>query len=69
MNFHRLQQDHPCVIKYLRRYVLKQPALPHLPLKLDYPEVNDPSMGQPKEILEILRHQVMCYYLIQTLKN
>jgi len=60
MNYHRLQQDHPCVINYLRRHILKEPASPHVPLKLDYPEVNDPSMGQSKEILEILRRQV--YY-------
>ena len=58
MNLHRLQQDHPCVINYVRRNVLMPPAPPHIPLKLDYPEVSDPSMGQSKEILEILHHQV-----------
>ena len=59
MNFNRLPQDHPCVINYLRRYVLKKPASPHLPLNLDYPEVSDPSMGQPREILDIMRRQVI----------
>lgn len=65
MNFNRLPQDHPCVINYLRRHVLKAPASPHLPLKLDYPELNDPSMGQPNEILDIMRRQVYLYLQIK----
>lgn len=67
MNFHRLQQDHPCVVNYLRRHLLKEPALPNLPFKLDYPEVSDPSMGQPNEILQILRHQVLFFILYSIL--
>lgn len=58
MNYNRLQQDHPCVINYIRRHYLKGPPLSGVPLNLDYPEVRDPSDGQPNTILDLLRNQV-----------
>ncbi len=58
MNFNRLQQDHPCVINYIRRHYLKEPSPSGTPLNLDYPEVKDPSDGQPDTILHILKNKV-----------
>jgi hypothetical protein len=58
MNENRLQQDHPCVINYIRRHYLKAPPLRDIPLQLDYPEVEDPSDGQPKKILKLFENKV-----------
>jgi hypothetical protein len=58
MNYNRLQQDHPCVINYIRRHYLKGPP-PSASIKnLDYPEVEDPSDGQPETILKLLKNKV-----------
>ena len=58
MNYNRLQQDHPCVINYIRRHYLKGPSPSDVPLNLDYPEVRDPSDGQPNTILDLLHNKV-----------
>ena len=59
MNSYRLQQDHPCVINYIRRHYLKSPSPRHVPLNLDYPKVLDQSeFEQPITILELLKNKV-----------
>jgi hypothetical protein len=58
MNRNRLQQDHPCVINYIRRHYLNAPPSHDISLLLDYPEVEDPSDGQPEKILKILKNKV-----------
>ncbi len=61
MNFNRLQLDHPCVINYIRSHYLNKPSPPNTPLKLDYPEVADPSEGQPKTILSLLKIRLVFF--------
>ena len=59
MNRNRLQQDHPCVVNYIRRHYLNSPAQRNVPLKLDYPEEKEPSEhGQPSVILDLLHNKV-----------
>jgi hypothetical protein len=58
MNHNRLQQDHPCVISYIRRHYLNVPPSTDIPLQLDYPEVEDPSDGQSNKILKLLNNKV-----------
>lgn len=58
MNSNRLQQDHPCVINYIQRHFLNGMPEEKIPLMLDYPEVNDPSDGQPIKILDLLNNKV-----------
>ncbi len=59
MNYNRLQQDHPCVINYIRRHYLKVPPPTSVSMNLDYPEVIDPSDGQPETVLKLLRNKVI----------
>ncbi len=68
MNYNRLQQDHPCVINYIRSHYLKKPSPPNTPLKLDYPDVKDPSDGQPQTIMSLLKNKV-CSLSILFLHN
>lgn len=58
MNAFRLQQDHPCVIQIIRRYFMRPPSPPEIPLKLDRPAVKNPSAAQSDVILSLLKNQV-----------
>lgn len=57
-NANKLQQDHPCVIRLIRRNYLLQPAPKNLSYRLDHPGSPDPSDGQSQAILEILQNKV-----------
>ena len=60
-NAEKLQQDHPCVIHLIRKQYLRQPAprsQPYLHLLNNGDVLDDPSDGQSKGILRILRNQV-----------
>jgi hypothetical protein len=58
-NRNKLQQDHPCVVKLIRQHYLQKPALRDLNYNLNNPDpMFDPSDGQSKAILRILRNQV-----------
>lgn len=57
-NAQKLQQDHPCVLKLIRNNYLQQPVPRSIPYNLNYPEIDDPSDGQSKGILRLLRNQV-----------
>ncbi|KAK4005095.1 hypothetical protein OUZ56_006820 [Daphnia magna] len=56
-NTHRLQQDHPCVLDLIRKRYLKKPWGPEIPLDLHNPQTADPSAGQAKAVMRILRNQ------------
>ena len=58
MNYNRLQQDHPCVINYIRRHYLISPPPKGTIRMLDYPEVENPSDGQANRILKLLHNKV-----------
>ncbi|KAK4007005.1 hypothetical protein OUZ56_012160 [Daphnia magna] len=57
-NENKLQQDHPCVIRLIRRKYLLQPAPKTLPYRLTIPESKNPSDGQSQAILRILQNKV-----------
>ena len=59
MNADRLQQDHPCVIKTIRRRYLHPPADLDIPYNLTAPNTADPSVGQAASILKYLGNQVI----------
>ncbi len=58
-NTFKLQQDHPCVIRLIRDNYIGQPAPKNVPYQMDHPETIDPSDGQSKEILRILKNLVI----------
>ena len=58
INYHKLQQDHPCVIELIREQYLEKPAPKLEPLVLNSPEIIDPSAGQTKIILNHLNNKV-----------
>ncbi|XP_057380610.1 uncharacterized protein LOC130703006 [Daphnia carinata] len=62
-NAHKLQQDHPCLIRLIRDHYLHPPAPRSLPYHLDYPEILDPSDGQSKGILRLLRNQTNGFFI------
>jgi hypothetical protein len=57
-NEKQLQQDHPCVIRLIRDQYLRQPAPRDQPYQLDHPNKKDPSDGQSKDIIKILKNKV-----------
>lgn len=57
-NKKKLQQDHPCVLHLIRKKYIRQPAPVDLPYHLNNPRLVDPSDGQSKGILALLRNQV-----------
>ena len=63
----RLQQDHPCVIELIKRDFLHAPSPENVPLALHNPDLVDPSAGQTKAVLRLLRNQVntvkITYYI------
>jgi hypothetical protein len=63
-NAHQLQQNHPCVIYLIKNTYIRQPSSRNLPYKLNFPEIMDPSDGQSKGILRILRNQVIETFLV-----
>ncbi|KZS20615.1 Uncharacterized protein APZ42_012646, partial [Daphnia magna] len=62
-NAHKLQQDHPCVIRLIRDHYLHHPAPRSLPYHLDYPEILDPSDGQSKGVLQLLQNQTNGFFI------
>ncbi|XP_046452745.1 uncharacterized protein LOC124200519 [Daphnia pulex] len=62
-NSNKLQQDHPCVIRLIQNTFLRQPSSIHIPYNLNYPEKSDPSDGQSKGILRLLRNQTNGFFI------
>jgi hypothetical protein len=62
-NTHRLQQDHPCVLDLIRKNYLKKPWGPEVPFDLHNPKTADPSAGQAKAIMRILRNQANGFFV------
>ncbi|XP_046459069.1 protein Star-like [Daphnia pulex] len=62
-NANKLQQDHPCVIRLIRRNYLLQPAPKSLSYRLDHPGSPDPSDGQSQAILEILQNKTNGFFI------
>nr|CAH0107082.1 unnamed protein product [Daphnia galeata] len=62
-NANKLQQDHPCVIRLIRRNYLLQPAPISNPYRMDHPEVIDPSDGQSQAILKILQNKTNGFFI------
>ncbi|XP_046638633.1 protein Star-like [Daphnia pulicaria] len=60
---YQLEQDHPCVIRLIRRNYLLQPAPKNLPYRLDHPESLDPSDGQSQAILQILQNTTNGFFI------
>lgn len=58
MNNERLPQDHPCVLNNFKKSFLDPPAAIGEPYQLDYPEVEDPSDGQARTVLHLLKNKV-----------
>lgn len=57
-NANKLQQDHPCVVRLIRRNYLFKPAPRSVQYRLAHPDAIDPSDGQSQAILEILQNKV-----------
>lgn len=62
-NTFKLQQDHPCVIRLIRDNYIGQPAPKNVPYQMDHPETIDPSDGQSKEILRILKNLTNGFFI------
>ena len=62
-NSHRLQQDHPCVLELVKRSFLKEPFSRDVPYGLHQMQKLDPSAGQAKAIMRILRGQENGFYV------
>ncbi|KAI9562622.1 hypothetical protein GHT06_010076 [Daphnia sinensis] len=62
-NQNKLQQDHPCVVQLIRKNYLVQPAPQNVPYQLGNPLLLDPSDGQAKGILRILRNQTNGFFI------
>ncbi|XP_057367958.1 uncharacterized protein LOC130688956 isoform X2 [Daphnia carinata] len=62
-NKNKLQQDHPCVIRLIRRDYLRKPAPQHVPYRLEVPESADPSNGQAQAILRILQNKTNGFFV------
>ncbi|XP_032788643.2 uncharacterized protein LOC116925994 isoform X2 [Daphnia magna] len=62
-NKNKLQQDHPCVIRLIRRDYLRKPSPQHVPYRLDVPESADPSDGQAQAILRILQNKTNGFFV------
>lgn len=58
VNTNRLPQDHPCVIDIIRNNYLQRPTNRSVPYKLSNPQILDPSDGQSRAVLRLLRNQV-----------
>lgn len=58
MNKERLPQDHPCVVNNARTKI-DDPFGREVEYSLDYPEVADPSDGQAKTVLHLLKNKVV----------
>lgn len=72
INYHRLQQDHFCVIEMIRKNYLNQPAPEAESLVLRNPQTVDPSAGQTAAILHHLNNEVsvkFIFFLIITGSN
>lgn len=54
----KMQQDHPCVIDYIRKNYMKKSPPPGTSLKLDSQETEKRSAGQTDAILGLLKHKV-----------
>ncbi len=57
-NVEKLQQDHPCVLHLIKKLYLRQPTPRNQSYLLNNGALADPSDGQSKGILRILRNQV-----------
>jgi len=57
INYHRLQQDHFCVIEIIRKNYLNQPAPETESLVLRNPQTVDASAGQAGAILRHLNNE------------
>ncbi|XP_046632872.1 uncharacterized protein LOC124312410 [Daphnia pulicaria] len=62
-NEKQLQQDHPCVIRLIRDQYLRQPAPRDQPYQLDHPNKKDPSDGQSKDIIKILKNKTEGFFV------
>ncbi|KAI9559236.1 hypothetical protein GHT06_016025 [Daphnia sinensis] len=62
-NANKLQQDHPCVIRLIRRHYLFKPAPRSVQYRLAHPEAMDPSDGQSRAILEILQNKTNGFFI------
>ncbi|XP_057367395.1 uncharacterized protein LOC130688432 [Daphnia carinata] len=62
-NQNKLQQDHPCVVQLIRKNYLVRPAPKSVPYQLGNPLLLDPSDGQAKGILRILRNQTNGFFI------
>ncbi|XP_046632199.1 uncharacterized protein LOC124311872 [Daphnia pulicaria] len=62
-NVKKLQQDHPCVLHLIKNAYLRQPAPRNIPYNLNYPELVDPSDGQSKAILRLLRNMTSGFFI------
>ncbi len=52
-----MEQDDPCLLKIIRENYLRPPS--KLPLQLNEPDTENPSMGQTQQIVNILGNQVL----------
>ena len=67
INYHRLQQDHFCVIEMIRKNYLNQPAPETESLVLRNPQTVDASAGQAGAILRHLNNQASFFFFKLTI--